>query len=162
MRELSIVIVDDQPEVGQAITRDLADLPHTQLFFAGNAEEARAAIEDLLDHDQLVGVLLVDCVMPQESGVELLRSLVSMRSLSKTRRVMVTGQATQQDTIAAINDGHLHRYVEKPWQADELVQLVREELTRYILLMGEPTGPYGELMDQDLVRQATANDCGQV
>jgi two-component system chemotaxis response regulator CheY len=161
MRELSIIIVDDQPEVGQALSRDLAHLAHTQIFVANSASEARDAIEDLILHDQAIAVLLVDCVMPGESGVELLRSLSTNRSLNNTRRVMVTGQATQSDTIAAINDGHLGRYVEKPWQAEALVHLVREELTRYVIAVGEAPLPYGETLDPTLVRQAAANDLDQ-
>ena len=119
-----------------------------------SAQEARAAIDDLVVHDQAVAVLLVDCVMPEESGVDLLRSLSNQRELRHTRRIMVTGQATQADTIAAINDGHLDRYVEKPWQADALVTLVKEELTRYVIASGLPSLPYGDLLDPGLVRQA--------
>ena len=161
MRELSIVVVDDQVEVGQAITRDLAHLDKTQVFVTGSADEARAAIEDLCDHDQLVAALLVDCVMPGESGVELLQSLAHHQQIRHTRRIMITGQATQQDTIAAINSGDLHRYVEKPWQAEVLQRLVREELTRYVISAGIDAEPYNETLIATLLRDAAAQDLGQ-
>lgn len=162
MRELNIIVVDDQPEVSHAILRDLSDLVHTQLYAAGSAEEARAAIEDLLDYDEYVAVLIVDCVMPGESGVAFLESLGGRRELRHVRRVMVTGQATHQDTIQAINLGSIQRYIQKPWQADELRQVVREELTRFVLATGEDPQAYDGLMCADLVRDAAAGDFSQV
>ena len=147
---------------GQAIARDLADLKHCQIFVANSADEARGAIEDLLNHDQLVAALVVDCVMPQESGVELLRSLAGNRQLAHARRVMITGQATQNDTIQAINDGHLHHYIEKPWQSATLIQTVQQELTRFVIAAGIEAAPYGDTLVAALLREAAAQDYGQV
>ena len=45
----------------------------------------------------------------------------------------MTGQADQQDTILAINTGGLDHFIAKPWETEMLQEIVRKELTEYLL-----------------------------
>ena len=47
--------------------------------------------------------------------------------------MLVTGQADHEDTIRAINDGGLHHYISKPWKSENLVDIVRAQLTEFVL-----------------------------
>jgi FixJ family two-component response regulator len=66
--------------------------------------------------------------MPEMTGVELL-SLVA-RLHPRVMRAVLTGQVDAQLVISAINAGHVHRFMLKPWDDDTLrdavIALVRE------------------------------------
>ena len=134
MNRITILSLDDEPEVRQAITRDLE--PFTDLFrieVAEDVEDAREVIQSIDDEGDRVGVILCDHRLPGTTGVEFLIQLEAEENHQGIRKVLVTGQADQQDTIRAINTGGLDHYIAKPWQAGTLQTIVREQLTGYIL-----------------------------
>ena len=59
-------------------------------------------------------------------GVELLRLLA--HDYPSMRRVILTGHAELEQTMAAINSGRVHRYLTKPCPVEDLVNAVRDEL----------------------------------
>lgn len=134
MNQISILSLDDEPEVRQAITRDLE--PFSKLFrieVAEDVEDARDVIHSIDEDGDFLGLILCDHRLPGTSGVEFLIQLEAEENHKGVRKVLVTGQADQQDTIRAINTGGLDHYISKPWQADALQSIVREQLTGYIL-----------------------------
>ena len=50
-----------------------------------------------------------------------------------TVRIILTGFADSDATIQAINDGHIYAYVNKPWEPDELKQLVKRAVDHHQL-----------------------------
>ena len=58
------------------------------------------------------------------------------------------GQATHADTINAINEGHIDNYIEKPWQPEKLLSVVKKLLTLYVLDMGLDHTEYMSVLDQ--------------
>ncbi|MFV0336896.1 MAG: response regulator, partial [Chthoniobacterales bacterium] len=63
-------------------------------------------------------------------------------------------QADQQDTIQAINSGGLQHYIAKPWQAETLRKIVKEQLTEYLLDQQIDPIPYLSLLsDPRLLEQ---------
>ena len=75
--------------------------------------------------------------MPEMSGAELLAQ-VRVRWPHVTR-LWLTGYADVSSTIAAINDGQIHRYLTKPWQDSEILLTVKEAFDR----MARRAGPRG-------------------
>ena len=61
---------------------------------------------------------------------------------------MLTGQATHADTINAINEGQLDNYVDKPWEPEKLLSVVKRLLTLYIMESGIEYKPYMSILDQ--------------
>ena len=62
--------------------------------------------------------------------------------------MLVTGQAGHEDTIRAINDGGLHHYISKPWKSENLVEIVRAQLTEFVLQSSEiDPMPYVAILD---------------
>ncbi|MBK9029861.1 MAG: response regulator [Myxococcales bacterium] len=70
-----------------------------------------------------VAVLLTDQRMPGMSGDELLR--VVKRDHADVVRVVITAYSDIEPILAAINEGLVARYIVKPWNRDELDQLLR-------------------------------------
>jgi signal transduction histidine kinase len=72
---------------------------------------------------QDVAVLVTDMRMPEMSGEELLR--IAKEKHPQTIRMVVTAYADVDPILRAINEGLVARYIVKPWQRAELLQVLR-------------------------------------
>lgn len=132
--KLTIVIVEDEPGVRDALERDLAALPPTvRVEAASDVEDARTLLREIADDGDRVALLLADHRLPGETGVDLLVHLHADHDTAGVRKVLVTGQADQDDTIRAVNEAGLHHYIAKPWDPDDLLAVVREQLTAFVI-----------------------------
>ena len=73
---------------------------------------------------QEVAVLLVDQRMPGMTGVEVYE--VAREQYPDAVRILITAFTDLTDAIAAINRGHIRRYLRKPWEPEELKAALRE------------------------------------
>jgi len=148
MEKINIICVDDEREVLDSVVRDLECF--SELF---NIEECESAIECLelleeLDANQeYVALLISDHVMPIKSGVELLTEVEQDFRFLGTKKLLLTGLATQADTIRAINHAKLDNFLEKVWNPVELVQTVKELVTEYIVERGIDYDDYIDKLD---------------
>lgn len=132
--KLTILVVEDEPPVRTALARDL--IPFTQqirIEMAESATDAEAVIGEVEASGDRIALILSDHRLPGTSGVDFLIASTADPRTAEARRVLVTGQAGHQDTIRAINEGHISHYIAKPWDPDELQRIVRDELTEYVL-----------------------------
>ena len=149
MEKINIICIDDQQEVLDSVMRDLRPLtPLIRLEEASGVEDCLNLMEQIDADGDMVGLVISDQVMPGASGTDLLAKVAADRRFAKTRKVLLTGQATHSDTINAINDGHIDNYVEKPWQPEKLLSIVKKLLTLYIVDMGIDHTPYMSVLDQ--------------
>lgn len=148
MEKINIICVDDQQEVLDSVMRDLRPLGDLiRLEEASSAAECLDLVEQIDEDGDHIAVIISDQVMPGEQGTDLLRKITSDGRFSKTRKVLLTGQATHADTINAINEGGIDNYVEKPWQPEQLLGIVKRLLTRYIMESGIDYRPYMSILD---------------
>ncbi len=134
MTRIAILSLEDEPEVRQAITRDLESFADSfRIEGAEDVDEARELIASMENDGDLVGLILCDHRLPGTSGVAFLTELQAEEEHQAIRKVLVTGQADHNDTIKAINAGGLHHYLPKPWKPEELVAIVREQLTDFVI-----------------------------
>lgn len=145
---LTILSLEDEADVREALERDLEDFwSKVRLETAQDVEDAWDAVEEIArDGDQLA-VVLSDHRLPGKSGVDFLVELVNDPRFTATRTVLVTGQADQDDTIRAVNQAGLDYYIAKPWTPENLRQVVRAQLTDYVLETGADPLPYMPLLD---------------
>ncbi len=149
METINIICVDDQPEVLDSVMRDLRPLtPHVRLEDATSVDECKSLVEQIDADGDHVALIISDQVMPEATGVDLLRAITADRRFRKTRKVLLTGQASHADTIEAINEGHIDNYVEKPWEPERLISVVKRLLTLYVLDAGLETAPLMPVLDQ--------------
>lgn len=121
----TLLFVDDEPAVLSALRRLLRPLGHRILL----AESGAAAIEIL--EKESVDLVMSDMRMPQMDGAQLLQ--VVRQRWPDAMRLLLTGYADISSTIAAINQGEIHRYIAKPWDDQELMLSLREALDRHRL-----------------------------
>lgn len=153
MEKISIVCVDDQPEVLETITRDLQSL---EKFFsiesADSVQDAKDLLQELDSKSVKVGLVISDHVMPgDEVGVDLLRYVDNNPCFEKTKKILLTGQAGHADTIRAINEAHIDNYFDKPWDATQLLQTAKKLLSQYILDKGFDYEDYMPILDQEVL-----------
>jgi signal transduction histidine kinase len=77
-----------------------------------------------------VAVLVTDMRMPAMSGDELLR--IVKEKHPRTVRIVLTAYSDVDPMLRAINEGLVARYLIKPWQREELVQVLRWGLEAWI------------------------------
>ena len=111
---------------------DLANLTVFEVAFADDfpvltASGGAQALELLRQHE--VGVLLADQRMPGMTGVELL-SRVRVEHPEPVR-ILMTAYSDLSEAIEAINQGHIRRYLRKPWSHEELRAALLEGLESY-------------------------------
>jgi len=102
----TVLIVDDDPAVLRALARLVTRLPVEVV----TAQDGKDAIVKL--RAQHVDVLISDIDMPKLDGLFLMR--VARHESPGTWRILVTGVATMDRTIEAINHGEVVRFFTKP------------------------------------------------
>lgn len=79
--------------------------------------------------EQEVAVLLVDQRMPGMTGVEVFE--LAREHYPDAVRILITAFTDLTEAIAAINRGHIRRYLRKPWEPEELKAALREAVEIY-------------------------------
>ncbi|GAA0584101.1 HD domain-containing phosphohydrolase [Halomonas salifodinae] len=117
----TVLLVDDEPNVLSAIKRELRHEPYRLLM----AESGEAALELLAEED--IDLVISDAIMPGMDGAQLLAEIQQRRP--SCVRILLTGKADLSATIRAINEGHIYRYIAKPWDDHELLLTLRHALS---------------------------------
>jgi FixJ family two-component response regulator len=122
-----ILVVDDEEAILETMTFTFMDV-----YEVLTSTDARRALE-LLDQNAPVAVVLTDQRMPNMTGVEFLSRVVEQHP--ETVRILLTGFADVEATVQAINDGKIYAYVNKPWEPDQLKQVVKRAVEHHNLSM---------------------------
>jgi CheY-like chemotaxis protein len=150
MSAISILCIEDEPEVLEAIVRDLAPLEDTfPVESAGSVSEARQVIRDVILPQGKLGLVLCDHILPGEDGVSFLITLHEDEKTARARKVLVTAQAGHKATIEAVNRANLNHYIAKPWKAEELVSVARDQLTSFVIETETNLLPYLTVLDAE-------------
>lgn len=134
MEKINIICVDDQREVLDAVVRDLQPLSEWfTIEECESADECLELLEELDDQGEHIALVISDHVMPGKSGVDMLSEIASDNRYRHTRKILLTGLASHQDTIHAINEAGVDRYFEKAWDAKELLKTCKSLVTKFVL-----------------------------
>jgi DNA-binding NtrC family response regulator len=118
----SILLVDDEEKILRALGRALRDAGHA----VTDTTSGRRALQQLAERS--FDVLIVDNVMPDTSGLDLIRELVATTPEPERPQIlMMTAHATVESAIEAMKLGALD-YLQKPFEIDELLVVVRRAL----------------------------------
>ena len=121
----TILIVDDEPHVISALVRVLDEEPY-RIAGAGNGQEAL----ELMTR-QHFKVVISDERMPEMDGAVFLSRVKEL--YPDTVRIMLTGHASVQATMRAVNNGEIYRFFIKPWDETELKLAIKSALEKYDL-----------------------------
>lgn len=152
MENIVIIIIEDQREVLEAIAKDLAFFEDAFLIEeTDSADEAEELMETLDAEGQQIALVVSDHIMPGRSGVDFLIELNDDSRFKATRKILLTGLATHSDTINAINNAAIDRYIEKPWDQLQLVNYAKSLITEYILEKGIRYDSYMKYLDNEIL-----------
>jgi DNA-binding NtrC family response regulator len=114
--ESHILLVDDEPMVLSSLSRLLEDdyMVHT----ANGGVQALEIVKR-----EPIKVVISDQRMPGMLGHEVLRQVKIISP--NTIRMLLTGYSDLDAIISSVNAGEIFRYINKPWKADNLCNLVK-------------------------------------
>ncbi len=115
----TLLVVDDEAANLQKLRRTFLGEYRVQ-----EAAGGREALEILKEHS--VKAIITDQRMQGMSGVELLKRALKVQPAAV--RIILTGYTEVEDLMDAINEGHVHRYITKPWDPFTLQQSVKQEI----------------------------------
>ena len=119
MPKPTILTVDDDLEVLQAISRDLRKQygDRFRIVRANSGASAIEVLEQLKIRNETVALFLTDQRMPEMNGVDFIEKAAPM--FPKAKRVLLTAYADTNAAIKAINTARLDYYLLKPWDPPE-------------------------------------------
>jgi putative nucleotidyltransferase with HDIG domain len=124
---VEILFVDDEKNVLQSLKRLCIDGNYS-VILANSGEEAL----EILKNNPNIGLIVSDQRMPAMTGSEFLEKAKEM--LPDTVRILLTGYADINAVADAINKGGAYRYITKPWNDEELLQIIGDAVRRYSLI----------------------------
>lgn len=116
-KEITLLFVDDE----ERILRSLKMLFKSEynVHITTDVNEALALLAK-----EKIHVLISDQRMPVMTGVDLLKQA---RQVSpNTIRLLLTGYADLSAIVGSVNEGEIFRYINKPWETEEIVNTVRQ------------------------------------
>ncbi|HET7698801.1 MAG TPA: sigma-54 dependent transcriptional regulator [Vicinamibacterales bacterium] len=118
----SILLVDDEAKIRNALAQALREEGH-EVVAVGNPREAqRLLARGTFD------VLIVDNLMPELTGLDLIREVVTTTAANERPQIlMMTAHATVESAIEAMKLGALD-YLQKPFEIDELLVVVNRAI----------------------------------
>lgn len=120
-----VLLVDDEENILKSLRRTLRR-SEVDIVTATSGRDALYIMENTE-----VDLIISDMRMPEMSGAEFLAE--AARLYPNTIRILLTGYADLESTIAAVNEGRISRYLNKPWNDDEIRQVVEENLRSKLL-----------------------------
>ncbi len=149
----TIIIVDDEEIVLSSLSSFLnLETEYTIKTFTSAKEAIGFISENEID------LVISDYLMPEMDGISFLSRV---RDISpEVPRIILTGYADKENAIKAINEVGLFQYIEKPWDNDDLLIIIRNGLERQKLMkklktkISEINEAYSELQNiqQEIVK----------
>jgi response regulator RpfG family c-di-GMP phosphodiesterase len=124
-----ILFVDDEPNVLEGIRRTLRK--QGEIYTAASGAEGLR----VLSESAPFALVVSDMRMPIMNGAQFLAKV--REHAPDTVRMILSGQADLQATIAAVNDGHIYRFLSKPCPPEQLLGAIEDGLKQYRLLTAE-------------------------
>ena len=117
----TILVVEDEPQVQELVAVNLEHAGH-RVLRAASAEQAERAIRD-----ELPDVLILDWMLPGESGVTFTRRLRSDERTRELPILMLTARAMELDKVSGLDAG-ADDYLTKPFSPKELAARIKAVL----------------------------------
>ncbi|MDY0030270.1 MAG: response regulator [Pseudobdellovibrionaceae bacterium] len=114
IKDLKILVVDDQLEVRAMIRNMLTELGITQIFEAADGKEAMVFTDNAMD---MIDIVICDWNMPKMSGIDLLKQMRSV--YPEVPFLMITGRSDVESVSMAKSSG-VTAYIRKPFSPAHL------------------------------------------
>jgi DNA-binding NarL/FixJ family response regulator len=147
MKEITIAIVDDKPELLMQIRENLAAFDEVDILFT--AENGSMALQKLEECKQLPDVMLMDIEMPGMDGIEATRIITSETGI---KVLMLTVFDTDDKIFEAIKAGAAG-YLLKDSKPHKIISAIED-----VMQGGSAMSPHIASRTLDLLRNATKTE----
>jgi response regulator RpfG family c-di-GMP phosphodiesterase len=120
-----VLLIDDEVNILRTMKRIFHGKPF-KLILADSAQKAFEFMQTTTVH-----VVVSDMKMPGMSGAEFLAKVAE--DFPQTYRIVLSGFADLESTLEVINNGKIHRFLQKPWDNQELINAVEHGIMQYRL-----------------------------
>ena len=127
MENSKIVVVDDEKMVTSAFKALFKVEGYSDVHLFNNPNDA---VEFLRENKP--DLIISDFMMPEMNGLEFLTE--AKKLYNEVSMILLTGYADKENAIKAINEIGLYKYIEKPWDNDDLMMNIRNGIERSHLL----------------------------
>ncbi|MFC7372808.1 response regulator transcription factor [Fictibacillus iocasae] len=124
MKEFTVLVVDDEKEIRDAIEIYLRNEGITVM----QAEDGSEAIEKLEQHD--IHLIILDVMMPKLDGISATFKIREQRNIPI---IILSAKSEDTDKVLGLQIG-ADDYVTKPFNPLELIARVKSQLRRYVTL----------------------------
>lgn len=123
-----ILCVDDEVFILETLERQLKRaFKNNYIYeFAESGNEALEIIEELYQNNVDIIVVVSDWLMPGLRGDDFL--IIVHRNFPKTIKIILTGQGDEAAIERVQEQANLYRYLHKPWENDELIEVIKSGL----------------------------------
>ena len=123
----TLLIVDDEANVLKSVKRLLFDADY-RVLTAGSGQEGLKVFEN----EPSIQLVISDYRMPEMTGVEFLQRVKEL--YPDTIRIILSGYADVAAIVEAINDGHVYKFIGKPWNDQDLLTTIMRAFEQYSLV----------------------------
>ncbi len=122
-----IVVVDDEKMVTSAFKTLFKVEGFDDIHLFNSPKDALIFL-----NDNVPDLIISDFIMPEMNGLEFLRE--AKKLYPEVSMILLTGYADKENAIKAINEIGLYKYIEKPWDNDDLILNIKNGIERSHLL----------------------------
>ena len=123
----TILVVDDEVAVVRSIAA-LLELETTHKVLVETSPQRAIQVAKVNPIDLVIS----DFLMPDLDGIQLLLEI--RRLYPESTLILLTGYADKENAIRAINEVGIFHYMEKPWDNDDLLTIIRTGLDKRLQL----------------------------
>lgn len=126
----TLLCIDDEEVVLESLQMELSSSEaEFEVETATGGPESLELIEELLEEKAEIAVVITDYIMPGMKGDEVLINIHA--KLPAVSKILLTGQSQIEGVTNAINHADLFRFIEKPWQKEDLLLTIRGAINKY-------------------------------
>ena len=123
----NLVLVDDE----QLVLSSLNSLLSLETDYKINTFLSAIEALDFIENND-IDLVLSDYLMPEMDGITFLSKVRKFKP--EIPRIILTGYADKENAIKAINEVGIFQYIEKPWDNDDILIIIRNGLEKQRLI----------------------------
>ncbi len=100
-------------------------------MFAETAEDAELILNNLKEENRRLVMTIVDQILPGKQGTEFLTELA--QTFPNAVKILFSGKSDFESVIAAINEAEIYRYMIKPWDEVDFINIVNRGIQQFYI-----------------------------
>lgn len=121
----TIMVVDDEKMITATLSTMFKLMLKENVIVYNDVDQALSCKE--LENKE-IDLIISDFMMPKMNGLEFLKNV--KEKCPETVTILLTGYADKENAIRSINEIGLYYYLEKPWNNNDLIKVVKNGLEK--------------------------------